>query len=53
MVWLARGRYRAKGLDMISSSVVREDKYFKGIHDVMMVLGLRPEDGNVTHMGDF
>ena len=31
---------------MISSGVVRGDKYLKGIHDVMMVLRLRPEDGN-------
>ena len=31
---------------MVSSSVVSGDKYFEGIHDVMMVLGLRPEDGN-------
>ena len=31
---------------MVSASVVSGDKDFEGIHDVMMVLGLRPEDGN-------
>jgi hypothetical protein len=31
---------------MVSSSVVSGDKYFEGIHDVMMILGLRPEDNN-------
>jgi len=30
----------------VSSSVASGDKHFEGIHDVMMVLGLRPEDGN-------
>jgi hypothetical protein len=31
---------------MMSTSVVSGDKYFEGVHDVMMILGLRPEDSN-------
>ena len=33
---------------MMSSSVVCGDQYLEGVHDIMMVLGLRSEDGDET-----
>ena len=30
----------------MASGIVRGDQYSESIHDVMVVLGLRPEDGN-------
>ena len=33
---------------MMPSSVVRSDQYLEGVHDIMMVLGLRSEDVDET-----